>query len=131
MPYVIDLVRPATSITLAEDTRRGLLADACTAILKGYDAGLADPRPIILDGEWQWLREMVAVPEDRRQKFWKKIDARVRQEAPLHFRAGVPKQLAVAFALETHGTVLQIISWCDGFCPTIAKLRSKNAPTFC
>jgi uncharacterized protein (DUF2252 family) len=93
MPYVIDLVRLATSIALAEDTRRGLLADACAAILKGYTAGLDDPRPIILDGEWQWLREMVVVPEDRRQKFWKNIDARVHEKSPPHFRDALAKAM--------------------------------------
>ena len=86
MPYGIDLVRLATSVALSEDMRKGHLNESCAAILKGYQEGLTKPEPIILERDWQWLREAVVVAEDRRQKFWKKLDTRVVEEVSPRFR---------------------------------------------
>ncbi|HPG88407.1 MAG TPA: DUF2252 family protein [Hyphomicrobium sp.] len=89
MPYVLDLVRLATSVALAEDARKGLLPDACQAILKGYLDGIANPGAIVLDRKWQWLRDDVTVADDRRKRFWKKLDARVAEMAPAHFHGSL------------------------------------------
>jgi len=75
MPYVLDLVRLATSAVLAPvrniDARK-----VCLAILSGYRAGIAEPAPFVLDRENRWLRMKVVVPEKERRQFWKKLDAK-------------------------------------------------------
>ena len=85
MPYVEDLVRLATSAALGADQSKPD-PKMCDAILAGYRDGLAMPKPVGLDRDWAWLREKVVVPEESRQKFWKKIDARKPERAPEHFR---------------------------------------------
>jgi hypothetical protein len=92
MPYTIDLVRLATSAILGGDDRKGALDTITSAILRGYGEGLAAPSPIVLDRDWASLRADVVVPEDRRDKFWKKIDARDNAPAPPRFQ----KALAAA-----------------------------------
>lgn len=86
MPYVLDLVRLAVSAALAGGTRKPEIEEASDAILDGYRDGVADPNPIVLDRDWAWLRDKVVVPEDDRQKFWKKIGARKCEPAPPRFR---------------------------------------------
>ena len=75
MPYVLDLVRLATSAVLAKVP--GLSARRiCAPILKGYREGLDNPKPFVLDLRYEWLRRKVVVPEDERRKFWDKFDPR-------------------------------------------------------
>lgn len=88
MPYVEDLVRLATSAALSADASKPDL-EVCDAILAGYRDGLEAPKPIGLDRDWAWLREKVVVPEDVRQKFWKKTDARKAESAPARYRAAL------------------------------------------
>ena len=86
MPYVLDLIRLATSALVA---RKGLGAtpDAiCSAILQGYREGLKAPQPVVLDRDRQWLRELVVVSEKRRAKFWKKIEKVKAERAPPRYR---------------------------------------------
>lgn len=109
MPYVEDLVRLATSAALAADAGKSALAELCDVILAGYSDGLAAPKPVGLDREWAWLREKVVVPEDSRQKFWRKIDARVSEPAPARFhdalQASMPEpDLAFDTARRVAGT---------------------------
>ena len=85
MPYVEDLVRLATSAALAADQSKPD-PDMCDAILSGYRDGLETPKPVGLDRDWAWLRDKVVVPEENRQKFWKKNDARKAEPAPQHFQ---------------------------------------------
>lgn len=86
MPYGLDLVRLAASAVLGHDDGKGAIARICGAILAGYAKGLAAPCAIVLDHDWAWLRAEVVVPEDRRAKFWKRIDARECEPAPERFR---------------------------------------------
>ncbi len=82
MPYVLDLIRLATSALVA---RKGLgvTPDAiCSAILQGYREGLKAPQPVVLDRDRQWLRELVVVSEKKRAKFWKKIEKVKAERAP-------------------------------------------------
>src|SRR3954469_18057038 len=56
MPYVLDLMRLATSALVARSDRHGKAdADAAAAIaapmLEGYAKGLGKPRPCVLDGK--------------------------------------------------------------------------------
>jgi hypothetical protein len=84
MPYALDLVRLATSALTANG--RASAADTCRAILQGYQMGLANPLPIILERDRAWLRDLVVVPEKDRAKFWKKLDAATPEEAPARYR---------------------------------------------
>jgi hypothetical protein len=55
-------------------------------MLKGYRDGLSQPRPLILDRDLAWLRELVAVSDKQRAKFWKKIDDAEEERAPARYR---------------------------------------------
>jgi hypothetical protein len=74
MPYVLDIVRLATSAALARTPQDLSIKDICTAILEGYGDGLKQPRPYSLDEEHEWLRGLVVVPEEDRERFWQKLD---------------------------------------------------------
>lgn len=86
MPYALDLVRLGASAALGANARSSEIPELCDAILSGYRNGLADPSPVVLDRDWSWLRGRVIVPEDVRQKFWKKVRARHTETAPPRFR---------------------------------------------
>ena len=61
MPYVLDLVRLATSIQLAPRLGVGKQT-AAKALLRGYRAGLADPQPALLDEGETWCAPMLPTP---------------------------------------------------------------------
>jgi hypothetical protein len=75
MPYVLDLLRLATSAVLARPKDAVASGDLCAAIIDGYGKGLSDPRPFVLDEKHGWLRAHLVATEDDRAHFWKKIDA--------------------------------------------------------
>jgi Uncharacterized protein conserved in bacteria (DUF2252) len=86
MPYVVDLMRLATSALVAGPPAGVPATTLCAAILKGYRLGLSAPQPLILDRDLAWLRESVAVSEKQRAKFWKKVDGARRERAPARYR---------------------------------------------
>jgi hypothetical protein len=71
MPYPLDLVRLAASIRLADLTVSHQAA--ATALLEGYNAGLAKPQPALLDEGETWLRPYAADTEQKSIKFWKEV----------------------------------------------------------
>ena len=77
LPYTQDLIRLAVSVELAsevEELKIGLDA-ACEAILDGYRACLeSNGKPIILDDEHDWLRQIYIRNEKVAEKFWDKLD---------------------------------------------------------
>src|SRR5262249_6717461 len=73
MPYALDVVRLAASAILGRPARTITSKDICASILQGYEEGLENPRPFVLDDEHGWLRVLVVVPEAERRKFWDKI----------------------------------------------------------
>lgn len=89
MPYAFDLLRLATSALLAGKGASGARA-TCGAILEGYRQGLEKPNAIVLERDWQWLRQLVVVSEEARAKFWKKmaagLDSGKREAIPKTFR---------------------------------------------
>jgi hypothetical protein len=87
MPYPLDLVRLATSIQLAPKLAVSNQA-AAAALLRGYQAGLDDPQPALLDEGETWLRPYAADTEKRAKKFWKDVD-----EYP---KAAPPRKVAKA-----------------------------------
>jgi hypothetical protein len=72
MPYALDLVRLGVSAVLGCPHIRSTRAIS-NSILKGYLRGLADPRPIVLDHQYTWLRDLVVVPDKERAHFWEEI----------------------------------------------------------
>ena len=81
----------------------------CAAILYGYRQGLLAPRPLVLDRDNLWLRALVAVSEDERTKFWKKMDALKVRPAPKRYKKAIvdampERQLAVTTARRSAGT---------------------------
>jgi hypothetical protein len=75
MPYVLDLIRLATSALLARPSHDASGKGICAAILEGYRTGLKAPRPFMLDKDHDWLRKLVIVPEKERAQFWQKVAA--------------------------------------------------------
>jgi hypothetical protein len=82
MPYVLDLVRLATSIHLAPkpavDPRH-----AVNAVLSGYRAGLDDPQPALLFEGQTWLRPYAEPEKAKLQEFWDEVDD-YEKHAPPH-----------------------------------------------
>jgi hypothetical protein len=105
MPYVLDLVRLATSIQLAPGLGVGNGAVA-EALLKGYRAGLAQPQPALLDEGETWLRPYAADTEKRSKKFWKEV-AKYPKPHPPPPRAVVK---ALAASLPKDAKVLRLRS---------------------
>jgi hypothetical protein len=103
MPYALDLVRLAASALLAGNGRRVAAEDVCSTILVGYAEGLRNPRPIVLDRDYAWLRAKVIVSEKARAKFWKKIAEANEQSPPTRYRR------ALATAMPEPGLALRIV----------------------
>ena len=74
MPYVIDLIRLATSALAAANGRGIATEEHLLRNSAGYREGLKAPHPVVLDRDQRWLRELVVVSEKKRAKFWKKIE---------------------------------------------------------
>jgi hypothetical protein len=118
MPYALDLVRLATSALLGcphFNTR----ADICDNILRGYERGLADPHPIILDEDYAWLRRLVVVPNKERQHFWDKMAALKRMKSP------PPARYVRALADAMPGPKLSV-----EYAPRVAGAGSLGRPRF-
>jgi len=86
MPYASDVVRLSTSALLASPGRGITATEMCAAVLEGYAQGLRAPRPIVLDRDWGWLRELLVVSDKQRAKFWSKIEAARHATAPTPYR---------------------------------------------
>ena len=95
MAYTLDLLRLLVSAMLGAD--KTMVDGAGAAIIEGYAAALDSPRAIVLDKEWQWLREPLVVTDDRRLKFWDNIEKLERAPAPYRFRG------ALAIAMPEQG----------------------------
>jgi Ser/Thr protein kinase RdoA (MazF antagonist) len=92
MPYVLDLLRLAASALLAGGAA-ARSKDICASVLAGYRAGLAGPRPIVLDRDFDWLRALLAVSDKKRSRFWRKLDAAPSEVAPLRFRTALEEAM--------------------------------------
>jgi hypothetical protein len=93
MPYALDLVRLAASALLASAGRK---KEMCEAILDGYVHGLRAPKPIVLDRDWAWLRELLAVSNKQRAKFWTKIEEAKPTPAPVPYRRALAEAMPEA-----------------------------------
>jgi len=94
MPYVLDLVRLATSIQLAPNP--AVRPDkAIAAVLRGYHNGLRNPRPALLYEGDTSLRSYAEPEEGDPEKFWNKIKKYPEVTPPADvvkaLRASLPK----------------------------------------
>ncbi|MDO9413431.1 MAG: DUF2252 family protein [Pseudolabrys sp.] len=80
MPYVLDIIRLATSAVLAGRRNQISLKEITTSILTGYQRGIDSPRAFILDRNHLRMRNQFVVNEEARAKFWQKMDLQ-HQEA--------------------------------------------------
>jgi len=141
MPYALDLVRLAASAVLGGDDGRGAIDRITGAILSGYRKGLAAPCAVVLDRDWAWLRAEVVVPEDRRAKFWKRIDARTCEPAPERFRrvlaAAMPEpnlQFDTARRIAGTGSLgrprwVGVADWCGA--PIVREAKALTVSGWC
>ena len=98
LPYSIDLVRLATSAILATAADHLALsaADACHAILTGYREGIeAGGKPLVLEEENKWLREVATGELRDPVHFWGKMSAlaSVHGEVPKGARRALEESL--------------------------------------
>jgi hypothetical protein len=110
MPYAVDIVRLAASAVLARRTDRIRRKLICSTILRGYRDGLKAPRPFALDEEHGWLRALMAVTEEERAGFWRKMDRLEPDDSiPARYRRPVVSQMPsghtkIEFAKRSAGT---------------------------
>jgi hypothetical protein len=84
LPYTQDLIRLAASVELASEIEelKITLEEACEATLDGYRASLeSNGKPIILDEEHEWLRQIYSQNEKSAEKFWNKLEQLPGMEA--------------------------------------------------
>jgi uncharacterized protein (DUF2252 family) len=100
MPYGFDLLRLAVSGWLAMrelgDPPPATLASICERVLEGYRAGLAKPRPYVLDRDHTRLRAKFVATEEDRAAFWRKMEknaAAAHDPVPARFRAALDRAL--------------------------------------
>jgi hypothetical protein len=109
MPFAIDLVRLATSALLARRERAMTASGICAALLEGYRQGLDAPKPIVLERDWAWLRQLVVVPDKARARFWDKTEKADYKPAPPRYvealASAMPEtKLKIRTAPRTAGT---------------------------
>src|SRR4051794_23662150 len=75
MPWVLDLVRLATSIRLVSD-RAVSGREAADLLIAGYLEGLEIPQPALLDEGETWLRPYAIGNEVESGKFWDRLGER-------------------------------------------------------
>lgn len=92
MPYPLDLVRLAASMRLAPPGPLGKQA-AADAVLKGYRAGLADPRPALLDQSHIWMLRYALDADNKSKKFWHDIAKLKKAEPPKKVIRALTKSL--------------------------------------
>jgi len=107
MPYAFDLLRLATSACLRLPAKADVAA-VVAAVLEGYRAGLADPRPVLLDQHAGWLRSFANPTERSSIDFWREVDACPEADPPRAVQGALARSLPdesriVRFASQTKG----------------------------
>ena len=74
MPYILDLVRLATSAALTAMPSQISLKAICANLFDGYGNGVDAPEAFVLDRQHMWLRKRFVVGEAQRAMFWQKIE---------------------------------------------------------
>jgi hypothetical protein len=96
IPYPFDLVRLATSAVLVPQTT-STEAQVSAAILEGYKAGLATPRPTVVTGAPDWMQAQL-MPTRGDKHFWKGLLQKITTDtAPLDIQQMLLATLPVGF----------------------------------
>jgi Uncharacterized protein conserved in bacteria (DUF2252) len=103
-PYAYDLVRLTASTLLALPDWGAGAESVARKVLEGYAAGLAAPRPFVLDGDHHWLRSLFIATKARRKKFWRKLGELPAVVPPARYAD------ALGAALPQHTNVLSMHS---------------------
>ena len=100
MPYAFDVLRLAVSAFLGMadlgEPAPASLASICDDVERGYRAGLADPRPYVLDRVHPRMRARFIASEEDRAAFWRKMEknaSAARGDVPARFRAALDRAL--------------------------------------
>ena len=93
MPYTLDLARLAASALLADPTGGLSAREICNVLLAGYRDGLSDPRPVILERDFEDLRTWILSREESREKFWGNLEALLKKPAPPRYVAVIKSTL--------------------------------------
>jgi len=92
MPYPLDLVRLAVSVRLAPRGKLDKQA-AAAALLKGYRAGLAQPRPALLDESDTWMLRHAVAARKISDKFWDSVAKYPKADPPRKLRRHLVESL--------------------------------------
>jgi uncharacterized protein DUF2252 len=92
IPYPFDLVRLATSARLAQNMAIGN-REVAAAILEGYQKGLKDPHPSLLDEHETWMRRYVACTDKERRDFWQEVEKYPDATPPRNVASALVKSL--------------------------------------
>lgn len=111
MPYILDLVRLATSAALAATPARLSLKTICISLFDGYRAGIEAPQAFVLDREHLWLRKRFVVGEATRTKFWQKIEAQHHALMAKRKPEQPPAQLRRLFAEALPESAITLAYW--------------------
>ena len=79
MPYPLDLARLVVSAVLAPGPWVADIDKICRTVLAGYQIGLEERKPFVLDRDHLWLRRQFEVDDDERDEFWMKIEKKRRK----------------------------------------------------
>jgi Uncharacterized protein conserved in bacteria (DUF2252) len=90
MPYVLDLVRLASSAVLADSPECPELDQVCGHIVDGYESGLEAPEAFVLDRQHMWMRTKFVVSEAQRAEFWRKLGEK-HEEAKINAKKAITK----------------------------------------
>ncbi|QQX86570.1 DUF2252 family protein [Cupriavidus necator] len=93
MPYTLDLVRLATSATLAQK-REAPALEVCAALLEGYVDGIQRPGPILLEQGHPWFGKLLHELNEKTKDFWQSFErsqpADVPREIERLFKRALP-----------------------------------------
>jgi hypothetical protein len=106
LPYTNDLIRLATSATLAsrEDSLSFDLQEACEAILTGFTKGLESKgRPFVLEEHHPDLREMATSSLRNPEAFWEKMKSLEAANGP-----EVPEAMTAIGTLLPEGCIYEV-----------------------
>jgi len=141
MPYALDILRLATSATLAPGLNFPV-EDVAAAILRGYARGLENPRAVLLDEDSLWLRPYVNPTVKGNGKFWMELDACLDSKPPERVKTALKGTLpdgstVLRFATRRKGggslgrpRHLVIASWNSGRVVREAKAHVPSAWTW-
>jgi hypothetical protein len=111
MPYVLDLVRLATSAVLADSPQCPPLESVCSHIIEGYESGIEAPDAFVLDRQHMWMRTKFVVSEAQRAEFWRKLGQKQEEAKAKKKAATPPKPFVKALAAALPESDIGLTYW--------------------